>query len=417
MRFPALSIGVLATAVAAAAAEGFVTVEGDMFKLDGKDFYFAGTNAYYFPFNGDQADVENGMLAARGTGLRVFRTWGFNDKNRTYDPRGMPQYGGEGAGATPMVFQWWEEDGTPTIDVSPFDKVVNAAVKTDMKLLVALTNNWADYGGMDVYTVNLGGRYHDDFYTSPVIREHFKRYIKVFITRYKDSPAIFAWELANEPRCGADATRNLPRSPSGCTPEVMTEWIDHMSAYIKTLDPNHLVTWGGEGGFFHNSTDNRYDGSTGGDFDAEIALPSVDFGVYHSYPDWWGKSVEWVETWIRDHAAAGRAARKPVVHEEYGWMTDRARKEILGRESNITRLEAVGRWQALQVAEKQSDMYWQFGWAGYSYGRNHDDGFTIYLEDKEAQELVYAHAARMDKLNGGKCKKSSVGGKSRWGKH
>lgn len=31
-----------------------------------------------------------------------------------------------------------------------------------MKLIVALTNNWADYGGMDVYTVNLGGKYHDD---------------------------------------------------------------------------------------------------------------------------------------------------------------------------------------------------------------------------------------------------------------
>ena len=30
---------------------GFVTTKGNVFKLDGKDFYFAGSNAYYFPFN------------------------------------------------------------------------------------------------------------------------------------------------------------------------------------------------------------------------------------------------------------------------------------------------------------------------------------------------------------------------------
>lgn len=160
MRFSILFISLLATA-ALAVPRGFVTVENEKFKLDGKSFYFAGANAYCFSFNGDQADVENGVLAARDAGLRVFRTWGFNGKNRTHDPNGMPRYGGEGAGATPVVYQWWKDDGTPAIDVSPFDRVVDAAMKTDMKLVVALTNNWADYGGMDVYTVNLGGRYHD----------------------------------------------------------------------------------------------------------------------------------------------------------------------------------------------------------------------------------------------------------------
>lgn len=91
----------------------------------------------------------------------MFRTWGFNDKNVTYVEGGLPQYGGEGAGETDVIFQRFA-NGTSTIDIAAFDKVVNAATKAGIKLLVTFTNNWADYGGMDVYTTNLGGRYHDD---------------------------------------------------------------------------------------------------------------------------------------------------------------------------------------------------------------------------------------------------------------
>lgn len=127
-----------------------------------------------------------------------------------------------------------------------------------------------------------------------------------------------AWELANEPRCDADSKRNLPRSPDGCTPELMTEWIDEMSTYIKQLDHRHLVTWGGEGGFNRESDDWAYNGENGGDFDKELALPNIDFGTFHSYPDWWTKTVGWTDQWVRDHADAMHKQGKPVLHEEYG---------------------------------------------------------------------------------------------------
>ncbi|THX26087.1 cellulase [Aureobasidium pullulans] len=398
-----LSLSLLCGSVVAApkkCPKGFVTTTGTKFQLDGKDFYFAGTNAYYFPFDNNQTDVELGLTAGRKAGLPVFRTWGFNDKNATYVTGGLPQYGAEGAGTTEVVFQRWA-NGKSTIDVTPFDKVVNAATKVGSKLIVPLTNNWADYGGMDVYTVNLGGKYHDDFYRDPKIKAAFKRYVKAMVTRYKNSPAIMAWELANEPRCAGDAVRNLPSS-GNCTAALLTSWTDEMSTYIRSLDPYHLITWGGEGGFNDPSdVDWAYNGSDGGDFDATIALQNIDFGVFHTYPDWWSKTVEWANQWIRDHAASGMKAGKPVVHEEYGWLTASARLRYLNKTAaaNETRVAVIGGWQKISLEEKMSDMYWQFGYSNYSYGRNNNDGFTIYLDDAEAKPLVYEHAKAVAALN------------------
>jgi mannan endo-1,4-beta-mannosidase len=56
MLYSLASIILLATSTSAAvvsrkAPAGFVTTTGNVFKLDGKDFYFAGSNAYYFPFS------------------------------------------------------------------------------------------------------------------------------------------------------------------------------------------------------------------------------------------------------------------------------------------------------------------------------------------------------------------------------
>lgn len=196
-------------------------------------------------------------------------------------------------------------------------------------------------------------------------------------------------------RCAADGTRNLPSS-GDCTPELLLEWVDEISTHIKSVDANHLVATGGEGAFNRQSDDHFYNGGDGNDFDGELKLRNIDFGVFHSYPDWWSKTVEWTNQWIRDHAEAGRTAGKPVVHEEYGWMTDKARQEQLGKTADKGRIEVLGGWQAISIEEKISDMFWQFGFSGYSSGRNHDDGFTIFLDDEEAKPLVYDHAKAMN---------------------
>ncbi|KAF9771862.1 hypothetical protein IL306_010480 [Fusarium sp. DS 682] len=389
MKFALIVAAAFASAPALAVPAGFVTTDGTKFSLDGKDFFFAGSNAYYLPFNvwgtDHYADVKLGLQLAKDAGLKVMRTWAFHDNNRTTVSGGLPQYN---TGAEDTVFQFWEKDGTVKINLSKLDVVIEAAEATNMKLILALTNNWADYGGMDVYTVNLGGRYHDDFYRLPAIKKAFKNYISAVVNRYKDSPAVFAWEIANEPRCGADGTRNLPRGPD-CTPATITSWVNEMSTYIKSIDPDHLVTTGSEGGFNRKSDDWTYNGADGTDFDAELKLPNIDFNTFHSYPQYWSKTSDWVVQWIKDHAAAGVTAKKPVLHEEYGW-TDKS-----------TRVATLSKWQKASLDLEVSDMYWQFGTNKFSYGKNHDDGNTIYLEDDEAQPLVDEHAAAVNAANGG----------------
>ncbi|KAG9126204.1 hypothetical protein FRC07_004422 [Ceratobasidium sp. 392] len=193
-----------------------------------------------------------------------------------------------------------------------------------------------DYGGMDVYVKQiLGSANHDLFYTDATVKAAFKKYINGFVSRYKNEPTILGWELANEPRCkGSTGTWS-----GTCTPATITAWATEISAYIKSIDSNHLVGLGDEGFYNQPSGPNYpYQGGEGIDFDANLTASSqtkpgphiveistLDFGTFHAYPGSWGQSANatlWGVQWIKDHAASQKAANKPVIIEEFGVTTD-----------------------------------------------------------------------------------------------
>lgn len=194
------------------------------------------------------------------------------------------------------------------------------------------------------------------WYTSTAVQTQYKAYISAVVSRYKTSKAVFAWELANEPRCG------------GCDTSVITNWIASTSAYIKSLDSNHMVCIGDEGFGITSLTpgadpyDYPYSLGPGTNFTTNLAISTIDFGTFHLYPDSWGETTAWGAGWIDAHAAAGVAAGKPVILEEYGSVT----------KSNLAP------WQAASLADLVAgDMYWQYG-DTLSSGVTSDDGNTIY---------------------------------------
>lgn len=114
-------------------------------------------------------------------------------------------------------------------------------------------------------------------YTDTTSQQVYRDYIKLLVDRYKCSPAIFAWELANEPRC------------NGCPISTIYAWAKGTSAYIKSLDSKHMVTLGDECWFAPPDSigdgSYAYSGAEGVDFVLNLGISTMDYGTFHLYPD------------------------------------------------------------------------------------------------------------------------------------
>ena len=162
--------------------------------------------------------------------------------------------------------------------IGRLDYVVSTAEAKGVKIVMPLLNNYGDLGGIPAYINAFGGN-STSFYTDAKSQAAYRNYVQFIVNRYKKSPAIFAWELANEPRC------------SQCPSSVITNWATSISAYIKSLDSKHMVALGDEGWFDTASIGDgsyAYSGYEGVDFVKNLAIPTLDYGTFHCYPDQWG---------------------------------------------------------------------------------------------------------------------------------
>lgn len=307
----------LASSVAGQFREGFVQTEGTNFVVDGCKRYFSGSNTYYLMVsNHERVDMALEVYARHN--INVARAWAFCDDCED---------------ATRLVDFSGPEVTLNAQNMEKVDYYLAAAAQRNIRVVLVLTNNWNDYGGMDVWVKQYGGSYHDEFYTNRDIIEGYKQYIKAMINRvntytgkyYKDDPTIFSWQLANEARCG-NGPKGLPIKD--CNTDTITKWMDEIASFIHEEDPNHLVSSGIEGlgltppaGVDPNTYVYSY--YEGTDYEAISALDSIDYNTVHMYPVGWGMKDYANDgvTWINQHAEADRKANKPCVIEEWGLST------------------------------------------------------------------------------------------------
>lgn len=309
------------TSVVKAATSGFVTRSGSNFVLNGSTYRFGGTNTYYLA-NKSQYMVNNDLTSAANNNFQVVRTWGFIDIGNS---DGSNSVDGIKDG---VYYQYWNGSAPAYNDGSNglqhLDYVIYEASQLNLRLTIVLTNNWTAYGGMDQYVKWRGDQYHDQFYTDSTIQQWYKNWVSHVLNHvnyysgiaYKNDPAIFSWELANEPRCSGSGT--YPTS-SSCNTSTLTNWVSTMSNYIKGIDGNHLLGVGDEG-FYCNSGSSDWTSncSQGVDSVALASLSSIDYMGLHDYPEDWGESLDWGTSWITSHISNAHSLGKPVIVGEFG---------------------------------------------------------------------------------------------------
>ena len=285
------------------------------FEVDGRPFRFVGANAAVVYGDDERARMPEILAAAARDGARVVRVWAFGETDD--EPGGPPA--GDWLRANPF------RRGPADWNEAAFrhlDRVLSEAARHNLRVQICLTNWWADTGGVTQYLAWAGIADAYDakqphgvnaeraalFYTNEEARRLYREHVARVVSRrntvtgalYRDDPTIFGYELMNE-----------AQSPAGREAERRA-WVAEMSAYVKSLDPHHLVTPGTWG--YRTAFERRA-------WLAEHDLPHVDYCDVHLYPrddtDAFVTSPDALSSFVLNRAAAARSLGKPLVLGEF----------------------------------------------------------------------------------------------------
>lgn len=341
----------------------FVTVKDGKFYIGDKEYRYVGTNFWY-----------GAILASEGRGGNRERLLQELDDLQTIGIDNLRVLvGGDGREGIPSHI-------APKLQTEPsvyndtilqgLDYLMAELEKRNMKAVLYFNNAWEWSGGYGAYLdwVGFSGdvmssdgsgqmkhfdqtpvptldgwweymQYAANFILNDSAKALAAQHVRNIVTRtntvtgkpYTDSPAIMAWEIANEPRCFVNDSLHRAK---------FVEWIDEQSTLIKQLDPHHLVTTGSEGK--HGCEESMEL------FNAIHTLPNIDYACIHIWPYNWGWLGQYNQNYDADKTVEGddpivtkvdaacdstlayideayelmHKAGRPMVLEEFGYPRD-----------------------------------------------------------------------------------------------
>lgn len=323
----------------------YVTVKDGHFYIGDNEYRYVGTNFWYGAILASEGQGGNRERLAKE--LDLMQEVGINNIRVLV--------GGDGVGTFDYQIK-------PTLQTAPgvyndtilqgLDYLMAELENRNMKAVLYLNNAWEWSGGFGVYLdwAGMGApasprdwnafqAYHSQFTKNEKAMELAANHTRFIVSRvntvtgkpYSESPALMAWELANEPRAFSS------------DPDVkfhFAKWIQEQAKLIKSIDPNHLVTTGSEG---KNGCEGDMDL-----FETIHSFQEIDYACIHVWPFNWAWLGTYVSTiqeaivtngpesvvnsveracqntkdYIEEAYARMAPLGKPMVLEEFGYPRD-----------------------------------------------------------------------------------------------
>ena len=366
-------------------ANDFVSVRNGRFELGGRPYCYIGTNVWYGCYLSD-AKLSGGRKRMLRE-LDRLQSLGVNNLRLLAGSETSPLVGAISRGIT-RAPRDWDEDLLAGLDFC-----LAEMARRNMRAILFASNYWQWSGGFAQYVRWITGdtipdpdkpvmekgnwsgfiKFSARFYVTPAANQLYLDYLARLIQRrntvngrvYRDDPAIMTWELANEPRPGADAAVSGVRE--------FCQWVDATAQFIHAQDPNHLVCTGSEG--IHGCLDKPEV------FVKAHETPAIDYVTVHMWLKNWnwlknfqlGPDFETAAARAREHVEqhnllATDTLHKPLVLEEFGLPRDH---EQYAPEAPTTARDEYFRRMFDQVAEScragralQAANFWTWGGEG-----------------------------------------------------
>ena len=298
----------------------FVHTDGTQFILDGQPYYYIGANYWAGPVLGSPG--KGGDRERLAHDLDVLKAAGVNNLRVL---AGADAPGENNRSIIPFL---QKAPGVLDEDLlTGLDYFMAEIAKRDMKAILYLNNDCPWSGGYIYYVKQVTGQESPNFWTDDQGYKEFSSkfiamrecqelyfdFLKTMVSRtnsitgvaYKDDPALFAWQISNEPRAMVDSLH----------PQFIA-FMHESAELIRSIDSNHMISTGCEGQQGCESDPSEYE--------TIHADPLVDYLTFHIWPDNWGFKDLYGDSQdqLQNHIDVARKLNKPLVVEEFGLIRD-----------------------------------------------------------------------------------------------